>query len=199
MSPALYESIAACCQEKLETVFSRVVIPRDAPGKKDYGDIDFLVYGPIVENINQLLQNQSPNPQTQPHEKGTSQKHPTEKEIFLAIKRILSAPLHLARGEAHSYGIPHPEIADAYVQVDVELSPGQDGAQEDREELFEWTRLMKGDADLMQVVGIMHRGFGLTCNDRGLHLRVEEVESCKSSSSSSFFFLFTARFVCLIG
>jgi hypothetical protein len=35
---------------------------------------------------------------------------------------------------------------------------------------------MKGDSDLLQIVGVSHRPLGLTCNDRGLHVRIAEIE-----------------------
>ncbi|CAO2647358.1 Nn.00g082800.m01.CDS01 [Neocucurbitaria sp. VM-36] len=148
MSPELYRIISAECQLKLEKLFDRVVIPREAPVKVDYGDIDFLVEG--------------------------IRPHTLRSNIGIAIKNIIGADLHLPRGDFHSYAIPHPEIPDAYVQIDVELLPG-DGTPEGPE-LFQWTRYMKGDSDLLQVIGVSHRPLGLTCNDRGLHVRVEEIE-----------------------
>ena len=151
LSPDLYEQISADCQSKLATLFQRVVIPRDAPAKTDFGDIDFLVAG--------------------------IQHSASKQDIWDAIKDVLDAPLHLHRGESHSFAIKHPQIEGAYVQVDVELCPG-DGTP-DVAELFEWTRFMKGDSDLLQILGISHRPLGLTCNDRGFYVRVEEIETCK--------------------
>lgn len=144
MSPDLYKRISEECQSKLDSLFERVVIPRDAPAKKDYGDIDFLVGG--------IKSTASPS------------------TIAASIRSLLGAELCVD----HSYGIPHPEVPDAYVQVDVELAPGDDTP--DAAELFEWTRFMKGDSDLLQIIGILHRSLGITCNDQGLHVRVEQIE-----------------------
>lgn len=151
MQPELYAKASAEYQSKLETLFRRVVIPRDAPAKADFGDIDFLVGG-----IQPLI---------------------STSDIWATINDLLDAHLHVARGGSHSYAVSHPEIPDAYVQVDVELSPG-DGTPEGPD-LFEWTRFMKGDSDLLQIIGVSHRPLGLTCNDQGLHLRVQELEPCK--------------------
>ena len=148
MSPELYHQVSELCQAKLETLFDRVVVPRDAPNKKDHGDIDFLV-GSIKPAAT------------------------ANGDLWSAIKEILGAELYL-RGGSHSFAIPHPEIEDAHIQVDVELSPG-DGTP-DAAELYEWTRFMKGDADLVQILGISHRSLGIHCNDRGMHIRVEEIE-----------------------
>lgn len=145
----LYQVISAQCQSKLETLFHRVVIPREAPAKKDFGDIDFLA-------------------------SGIKPAAGSRKELWINIKEILGAELHLANGCSHSYGIPHPSVPDAYVQVDVELAPG-DGTP-DGPELFEWDHWLKSDSDLLQIIGISHRSLGLTCNDQGLHVRILEIE-----------------------
>ncbi|KAF9691175.1 hypothetical protein EKO04_010576 [Ascochyta lentis] len=148
MSPDLYRKMIAECQPKLEALFRNVVVPRDAPEKRDHGDVDFLVEGIL--------------PTT-----------PVE-QIWKATKASLGAELHVPRNQSHSFGISHPDIPGAFVQVDVELSPGSDTP--DSVELFEWTKFMKGDADLLQIIGIAHRPLGITCNDRGLHVRLEQIE-----------------------
>ncbi|KAF2125552.1 hypothetical protein P153DRAFT_324991 [Dothidotthia symphoricarpi CBS 119687] len=149
ISPGLYNEIAVECQSRLEALFHRVLIPREAPGKVDHGDIDILV-------------------------EGIRPTATSDCEISVAIKDALGAELHLPRGDSHSYAIPHPDLPDAYVQVDVELSPGNDTPE--AAGLFEWIKFMKGDSDLLQIIGVTHRPLGLVCNDKGLHVRVEEIE-----------------------
>jgi hypothetical protein len=144
MSPELYQRVLAECQSKLETVFDRVVVPRDAPAKADHGDVDFLVQG---------------------HSKT---------DIWDELKTLLGSELEQRSGGSTSFAISHPDIAGAHVQIDVELSPG-DGTP-DGAALFEWTRFMKGDSDMMQIVGISHRAYGLTCTDTGFYVRVEQIE-----------------------
>ncbi|KAF1918745.1 hypothetical protein BDU57DRAFT_511485 [Ampelomyces quisqualis] len=149
MSPAVYQRLSAECQAKLETLFDRVVVPRDAPGKADFGDIDFL-----VESI--------------------KDKTSTSSDLWTQVQTLLGAELYVHNGGSHSFAIPHPDILNAYAQIDVELSPGNDtphGA-----ELFAWTRFMKGDSDLLQILGIAHRALGILCNDQGLHIRIEQIE-----------------------
>lgn len=148
MSPALYQRMIEQCQPKLEVIFENVIIPRDAPNKQDHGDVDFLVGG-----IRVFLRGE---------------------ELWKLVEGALAAEHRTARGESQSYAIPHPDIPDAYIQVDVELAPGDGTLGAD--DFFEWTKFMKGDADLLQIVGILHRPLGLFCNDRGLHVRVEEIE-----------------------
>lgn len=148
MSPELYQKMIAKCQPQLEDLFRNVVIPRDAPNKADYGDIDFLVEGL-----------RSPVP---------------DQELWEKTKTALGAELYICRNQSQSFGVPHQDIQGAFVQVDVELSPGN-GTHENAD-LFEWTKFMKGDGDLLQIIGIAHRPLGLTCNDRGLHVRLEQIE-----------------------
>jgi hypothetical protein len=133
---------------KLNVFFERVVIPRDAPNKPDHGDIDFLVGGIRVPMRGD--------------------------DLWKRIEGALAADHRVARGGSQSYAIPHPDISDAHIQVDVELAPGDGTLGGD--DLFVWTKLMKGDADLMQIIGITHRHLGLVCNDRGLHVRIQEIE-----------------------
>lgn len=148
ISQELYERMIAECLPKLEEFFDNVVVPRDAPDKLDHGDIDFLVGG-----IFGLLR---------------------DEDLWKRIEGALAAEYRIARGNSQSYAVPHPDIENAYIQVDVELAPG-DGTLA-AADLFEWTRFMKGDADLLQIIGIAHRPLGLVCNDRGFHVRIEEIE-----------------------
>lgn len=149
MSPAIYQQVSQDVLVKLKSFFARVVIPRDAPGKADYGDIDFLVEG------------------IQPRATSSN-------DLWTDIGTALNSERYLRRGGSHSYALPHPEVQGAYIQVDVELSPG-DGTPAGTE-LFQWTRFMKGDADLLQIIGICHRPLGIICTDQGMHARVEEIE-----------------------
>ena len=147
MPPELYQKVANDVEIKLGSLFSRVTIPREAPGKKDFGDIDFLVDGVRAS---------------------------ATRDTWTVVKNELGAEHYLSRGGSHSFGVPHPEIPNAYIQIDVELCPGS--GTPDSAELYEWTKFMKGDSDLLQIIGVCHRSLGLTCNDRGLHVRVEEIE-----------------------
>lgn len=144
MPPAVYMTMASKIQAKLETIFRNVTIPRDAPGKIDYGDIDFLVEGALCAWTPALIQT------------------------------AIGATHRIGHGGTISYAVPYTDSPDQYVQVDVEVSPGN--GTPDSAELFQWTRFMKSDADLLQIIGICHRSLGITCNDRGLHVRIEQIE-----------------------
>ncbi|KAF2269578.1 hypothetical protein CC78DRAFT_529314 [Lojkania enalia] len=149
-----YEKMAAVVKTELEHIFRHVDFPREAPGKHDFGDIDVLVEGSIGPWTHQ------------------------------SIKEAIGGLYHLNHGGTHTYAVPHPDITEAYVQVDVEISPGNDTSA--GPELFEWTMFMKSDSDLMQIIGICHRSLGLTCNDKGFHVRVEQLEPYNKQKSLLF-------------
>lgn len=144
MPTTIYKSQVAEIQSKLLTIFRNVVVPHEAPGKLDHGDIDFLVEGTLV-------------PWTPD-----------------SIKKTIGATHFATNGVIYSYAVPYADAPDQYVQVDIERSPGNGTA--DSEELFEWTKFMKSYSDLLQIIGICHRSLGLTCNDKGLHLSIVEIE-----------------------
>lgn len=155
MPREIYKQISDELKAKLNTLFYHVTIPRDAPGKDDFGDVDFLVEG-------------TRDPQNRSN-------------IWAVLKEVLGADLYVA---PYHFGVKHPTIPDAYVQVDVEISPGNDTT--DGAELFEWTKFMKSDSDLLQIIGVIHRSLGITCNDKGMHIRVQEVEPYNRKRSMLF-------------
>ncbi|KAF1993472.1 hypothetical protein P154DRAFT_527734 [Amniculicola lignicola CBS 123094] len=154
MPTEVYRRVAAEIQSQLEPIFHQVSIPRDVPGKPDHGDIDFLVEGSLS--------------QWTPH----------------SIGKDIGAEYHVKHGNTLSYAVPYPGLPNAYVQVDVEVSPGNGSAE--AVELYNWTWFMKAYSDLLQIVGVCHRSLGLTCNDKGLHLRVAEIEPYNKKKSLLF-------------
>lgn len=98
LPPEEYKKLSARYQRALETIFEKVVIPREAPGKVDYGDIDYLVDGL-----------RSPY---------------TESNVWDLIRDLFKADAHILRGGSASYAVQHPTTIGLYVQVDVELCVG---------------------------------------------------------------------------
>lgn len=157
MPPELYHKLTKSIGTILEDFFCAVTIPRDAPGKQDFGDIDFLV---------------------------SEVRPPYLADVWNALRERLGADHLVSRGQSRSFAVPHPDVPGVYVQVDVEISPGSGTPH--TVELFQWTKFMKGDSDLLQIVGVCHRPLGLTCNDRGFHVRVEEIEPYNKKKSLLF-------------
>ena len=66
-----------------------------------------------------------------------------------------------------SFAVPHPQLTSKFVQVDVHVCP---------DETFQWQMFHQSHGDLWNLLGTAIRPVGLTANDSGLHLRIEEIE-----------------------
>ena len=140
LSPALYACLVARISDLLRTVYIHVSTPPPAPSKPSHGDIDMLVCCPSV----------TPAPTT------------TTLVSLLGAERTISTP------PSCSLAVPHPELANAYVQVDIRVC--------DDVESWKWELFHHAYGDLWNLLGTTIRPWGLTANDRGLHLRIEEIE-----------------------
>ncbi|KAF2801558.1 uncharacterized protein BDZ99DRAFT_219278 [Mytilinidion resinicola] len=148
MSPAVYQTLKSKISPILSQFFSKVATPPEAPGKTSHGDIDFLVEGPLNSSF-------TPND----------------------IADALNATRHVKNGATRSYAVPHPEVPDAFVQVDTHVCP--DGR-------LAWECFHQAYADLWQIIGVAHRSLGLTATDKGLHVRIEELEAKNRKASMQF-------------
>lgn len=171
MRPELYERVVAEVSPKLCRIFQTVEVPLPVPGKKDHGDVDFLVGGVIAAS--------------------------PDEDIWLRIEVALDAKLHIG-GNSHSFGLQHPELPDAYVQVDVEIVPVGDN-QEKTDEMVIWTYFMKSYGDLLQIIGICHRSLGLVCTDKGLHVRIAAIESYNKKKARLFLTLDPSKAMLFLG
>ncbi|EJD50798.1 hypothetical protein AURDEDRAFT_143221 [Auricularia subglabra TFB-10046 SS5] len=50
MSPEVYKRLKVATLQQLLLLFRHVAVPREAPGKADYGDLDYIVAEPFVED-----------------------------------------------------------------------------------------------------------------------------------------------------
>jgi hypothetical protein len=138
MSPSTYETLKAKFIEFFSEYFITVGVPREAPGKLDHGDLDIMVEGTKEPNVR-----------------------------IAYFKEKLGAVRTHANGPTWSFAIPHPDMNDAFVQLDLhKCAPGN----------FEWEYFMNSYSDLWQILGFSFRSLGLTSNDKGLHLRIAEID-----------------------
>jgi hypothetical protein len=77
-------------------------------------------------------------------------------------------------GVTTSFAVPHPTKQYSYAQIDAHACP---------ESYLEWELWMGGYGDLVQILGVLNRGIGLTMNDKGLHVRIPEIEPINRKSS----------------
>jgi hypothetical protein len=83
------------------------------------------------------------------------------------IASSLTAIRRTRVGVTTSFAVPHPTQKATYAQVDAHVC---------REGCLRWELWMGGYGDLVQIIGVLSRGIGLTMTDKGLHVRIPEIE-----------------------
>ncbi|KAM3446393.1 hypothetical protein MY3296_009702 [Beauveria thailandica] len=176
MLPSLYHAQKQRCRALLRQLYVHVDSPIDGPGKADFGDIDFLVY-----------QRRRDAPPAPPHVDDTK----PGAELIGELAALLGAQRTIiADGAASNLAIPWPADADEqisenaavaiatapapaedkkYIQVDVRISPSL--------ESHAWMLFKHAHGDIWNLVGSLVRPYGLTIDDRGMFLRVPEIEA----------------------
>jgi hypothetical protein len=152
--PDVYAQVKLHTTAVLRIIFSHVVVPTEIPGKDDYGDIDFLVSGPLHSPASTTIDNFD--------WQGT----------VTIIKSALNTT-HGRRGFLNPgcmyFAIRAPgNDKDLWVQVDVKVCF--------KPEMFEWETFELNYASNSKMIGSMVKPLGLTIDPEGLHIRVEEME-----------------------
>ncbi|KAI4157110.1 MAG: hypothetical protein L6R39_000773 [Caloplaca ligustica] len=83
------------------------------------------------------------------------------------LATAVTAKRTIVKPPIYSFAVPYPDLEGSSVQLDVQLCKPED---------FDWEVFHKGHGDMWNILGPSIRSFGLTANDRGLHLRVPEIE-----------------------
>ncbi|KAK7544863.1 uncharacterized protein J3D65DRAFT_611017 [Phyllosticta citribraziliensis] len=90
------------------------------------------------------------------------------------ISEALGAKAWKGQGPTFNFAMPHPGIPDSIVQLDVQICPRG---------YFQWQVFQASYSDLAQIIGVIIRGLGLTANDKGLHVRIAEIETSNKKDS----------------
>ncbi|KAL7937308.1 hypothetical protein V8C35DRAFT_292154 [Trichoderma chlorosporum] len=154
MPKAVYEATKSRCEKILHTLYSFVESPLEGPGKKDFGDIDFLLASPKPEASRGAF-------------------------AIQAISKALGAERSILAGgnePAASLAIPWPadqqnakdELEKKYIQIDVRVLKSEDKLR--------WMIFKHGHGDLWNILGSTIRPYGLTVDDSAMWLRVPEIE-----------------------
>lgn len=147
MSPEAYHALLSKYISILSKHYVHVGSPREAPEKTSHGDIDILVCTPI---------HNSP-----PDTAGLT-------KILHATKSIAAKPATLFAIRYPSE-LPSNEEGDYHIQLDIQRC--------DTVDKFNWMLFFNSSGDFWNILGTALRRYGLTANDRGLHLRVREIET----------------------
>ncbi|CAF9915269.1 hypothetical protein IMSHALPRED_002389 [Imshaugia aleurites] len=159
MPPDVYYALRDSYLQILSSLYTQTATPIEAPEKTTFGDIDILVSQPkstsTAESLGQVL-------------------------ASARAVRIPGSPIT-------SFALPYPNRPNYYLQLDVHLSPP---------ETFHWQLFHQSHGDLVRtfrsfsslfctnsrpqdiwnLLGTTIRPLGLTPNNEGLHVRIEEIE-----------------------
>ncbi|KAF2437152.1 hypothetical protein EJ08DRAFT_623681 [Tothia fuscella] len=151
----IYNQLLTQCIAILKPEYYDLVFaPPEAPSKIDHGDIDLLVSSPA--------------------------------HVFTAkdLSSALGAVANTKVGVTTSFAILIPqEPATNESLVDAEQPYAQLDIHVCKEDYVEWETLLSSYGDLMQIIGVLNRAAGLTANDKGLHIRVPEIEKYNRKQS----------------
>ncbi|KAL9080820.1 MAG: hypothetical protein Q9157_000516 [Trypethelium eluteriae] len=97
------------------------------------------------------------------------------------IASLLQAKRHVSHGDSMSFAVKLPsELEDTsvpFAQLDISTCRQGD---------LEWGFFMNSYGDLWQIIGLTIRDLGLTASDRGLHVRIPEIEVHNAKESRLF-------------
>lgn len=166
MPPDVYMQILEQTLATLRQHYENVGSPIEAPGKPTFGDIDIMVSTPLFPSFDTSV---------------------TSRPVVLQIlaKVLGAAAVILEPGNPTvNLAVPWPSQNDAgeeekkYVQIDVHMC-------KDAKE-WKWNLFHTAHGDLWNILGTTIRPFGLTVNDKGMYLRIPEIELLDRKKSMIF-------------
>jgi hypothetical protein len=160
-SPDVYANVKRQTTATLRTIFSHVVVPTEMPEKHDFGDIDFLVSGPLYSHTRTSIDNFD----------------------WVGTVAMIKSALNTTHGRrgflnpgCMYFAIRAPgDDNDFWVQVDLKVCF--------KPEMFEWETFELSYASNSKMIGSMVKPLGLTIDPEGLHIRVEEMDETNFPSS----------------
>ncbi|KAK8229245.1 hypothetical protein IWZ00DRAFT_326135 [Phyllosticta capitalensis] len=93
------------------------------------------------------------------------------------IAEALGAKAYKEHGPVLSFAMPHPEEPRRIVQLDIQLCP---------KAYLDWQTWQASYGDLGQIIGVIIRNLGLTATDKGLFVRIAEIEPTNKKASMIF-------------
>jgi hypothetical protein len=164
MPPEIYRTVLSQTLTALKTHYEHVGSPIEAPGKPTYGDIDIMVSTPLSPDFNLSTT--------------------TRQLIAKNLSKTLSAAASILEpgNPTVNLAIPWPESdpkkEKQYIQADIHICSN--------EKDLTWNLFHAAHGDLWNILGTTIRPFGLTVNDKGLFLRIPEIELLDRKKSMIF-------------
>ncbi|KAJ2901568.1 hypothetical protein MKZ38_001701 [Zalerion maritima] len=200
MPPEVYNLVRQQCVETLHALYSVVTVPVEGPEKKSHGDIDIMVAEPKA-----LYQEQkSVSDNTLAGYTAKTDTSPLDAIIHL-LNPERALKTHAKDGDSANLAMPWPshllpsatddttddttsKIFESiqrskkenhhgklYIQVDVRIC----SSAED----LHWRAFKHAHGDIWNLLGTMIRPYGLTADERGLTIRIEEMEKLSQKRS----------------
>lgn len=136
----------------------------EAPEKETYGDVDVVVSGPLDPTFDPAVTH--------------------VKTVAENISGVLGAKKWIKATPTMNFAIPWPrdieevEDQEKYVQLDIHVCPSDQALQ--------WELFHAAHGDLWNILGSLIRYFGLTVSDRGMFIRIPEIELLDRKKSMIF-------------
>ena len=166
MAPPVYFAVRDSIMQSLSVLFVHVTSPVPFPQKPSYGDIDVLVCEPLPPYT---LLAKSLASTSAPHTSVHGTQPPTAITPAFLQEYLHAVACINNSAQSKTFAIPHPELPGIYIQVDVTILPSL--------EALTWYCTLHSYGALFTLIGaIMCKPKGLTLNDKGLHLRIPEIE-----------------------
>lgn len=164
ISSEVYTQVKLQATVALQTIFSHVVVPMEYPGKKDYGDVDFLVSAPFHSPSSTSVK--------------TFDWPGTVRRIKSVFNTSYGGRSPLENSDIMFFAIrPNGyEDEDFWVQVDVKVCF--------KSELFEWQTYEYSHGTISKMMGSMVKPLGLTIRPEGLYIRIEEMDEVNETNIS---------------
>lgn len=163
MPPEIYTKTLSQTLDTLRKHYQHVGSPIEAPGKPDFGDIDIMVASPLSRDFDTLT--------TPP------------KTVAENLSKTLGAAASILESGNPTINLAVPWPAEEveeqkYVQIDIHVC-------KDSKDLT-WNLFHAAHGDLWNILGTTIRPFGLTVNDKGMYLRIPEIELLDRKKSMIF-------------
>lgn len=155
MSTAFYNSLKARLIPRLEALYHLVVVPPEAPGKVDHGDLDILVCHP--KNVKEgIPRSECVTPEEIERALGSVYSIP------LAGDRTSNFAIPIQQDEVHQFALDKEELdlGQLYIQIDLHFC-------EDEESLGSRT-LFQSYGELGIILGMLGKTVGFTWSPSGL-------------------------------
>lgn len=164
MSQEVYQELRMIYMERLRSYFpeSQVASLVDAPEKSDYGDMDFVVARDDLLDFVDLANRVGARALICHH----------ARMCTLAVSRD-GSPSSKPAVQYKQVNGRHPSTTvteEQYAQIDVEVIPIH---------LFEWHAFYASYGDMAGLLGHMLHNLGFTVSDKGLWLRMKELDDAK--------------------